>query len=161
MTDTPPTSPASADLDAEATGRPGAGAQLSERLSEAGERRAKRRDVRPLGRLFPYLARHKLTAVFAVLWLLLSTAASLGLTVTARGAIDHGFENDGQQIGRWFLLLGANALFLGLATAVRYFYVTKTGERMIADMRTELSGESWRWTPPISPRCGRGRCCRA
>ncbi len=123
-----------------AEGRPGAGALLVEQMGEAGQRRARRRDVRPLGRLFPYLARHRLTAIFAVLWLLISTAASLGLTATARGAIDHGFENGGRHINLWFLLLGANALVLGLATAIRYFYVTKTGERMIADMRTELFG---------------------
>ncbi len=64
----------------------------------------------------------------------------MGLTVTARGAIDNGFENGGAQLNLWFLVLGANALFLGLATAFRYFYVTKTGERVIADMRKGLFG---------------------
>jgi len=124
----------------QANGRPGAGALLVEQMGEAGERRAKRKDVRPLGRLLPYLMQHKLDALFAVFWLLMSTAASLGLTATARGAIDHGFGNGGSQINRWFLVLGVNALFLGAATAIRYFYVTKTGERMIADMRTGLFG---------------------
>ena len=124
----------------QANGRPGAGALLVEQMGEAGERRAKRKDVRPLGRLLPYLMQHKLDALFAVFWLLISTAASLGLTATARGAIDHGFGDGGSQINRWFLVLGVNALFLGAATAIRYFYVTKTGERMIADMRTGLFG---------------------
>jgi len=123
-----------------ADGRPGAGALLIEQMSEAGDRRTRRKDVRPLGRLLPYLGQHRITAVLALLWLFVSTAASLGLTVTARGAIDHGFEGGGENINLWFLLLGANALLLGLATAVRYFYVTKTGERMIADMRTALFG---------------------
>jgi len=127
-------------VSSEANGRPGAGALLVEQMGEAGERRARRKDVRPLGRLLPYLMQHKLDALFAVFWLLMSTAASLGLTATARGAIDHGFGNGGSQINRWFLVLGVNALFLGAATAIRYFYVTKTGERMIADMRTGLFG---------------------
>ena len=133
-----PTAPVSDG--ATATGRPGAGALLAEQMGEAGGKREKRRDIRPLGRLLPYLSHHKLDAAFAVFWLLLSTAASLGLTATARGAIDQGFENGGAHINRWFLLLGANALFLGAATAIRYFYVTKTGERVIADMRTGLFG---------------------
>ncbi len=120
--------------------RPGAGALLVEQLGEAGQRRAKRKDVRPLGRLLPYLMQHKVDAGIVVFWLLLSTAASLGLTVTARGAIDNGFENGGAQLDLWFLVLGANALFLGLATALRYFYVTKTGERVIADLRKGLFG---------------------
>ena len=76
----------------------------------------------------------------AVFWLLLSTAASLGLTALARGAIDHGFEAGGANLNIWFLLLGANALFLGLATAARYYFVTRTGERVIADVRKGLFG---------------------
>ena len=123
-----------------AVGRPGAGALLVEQMGEAGGKREKKRDIRPLGRLFPYLMQHKLNAAFAVLWLLVSTGASLALTATARGAIDQGFQNGGAHINRWFLLLGANALILGAATAIRYFYVTKTGERVIADMRTHLFG---------------------
>ncbi|WP_296165709.1 ABC transporter transmembrane domain-containing protein [uncultured Brevundimonas sp.] len=124
----------SADLRA----RPGAGAQLSEQISEAAARRTKSRDVRPLLRLVPYALRHKGQLIMASLWLLASTAASLGLTATARGAIDNGFKDGGSQLNLWFLVLGANALFLGLATAVRYFYVTKSGERVIADLRKGL-----------------------
>ncbi|CAL1691227.1 Putative multidrug export ATP-binding/permease protein [Brevundimonas subvibrioides] len=123
---------------AEAAGRPGAGALLVEQMGEAGGRRAKGRNIRPLLRLWPYLIRHRLNALFAMFWLLGSTAASLALTGTARGAIDHGFENGGQDINRWFLILGLNAVLLGVATAVRYFYVTKTGERVVADLRKAL-----------------------
>ncbi len=123
---------------ADIRGRPGAGAVLIEQLGEAGQRREKRRDIRPLGRLLPYAMRHKGHLAMAALWLILSTAASLALTASARGAIDNGFDNDGSQLNLWFLLLGANALFLGLATAVRYYFVTKTGERVIADLRKGL-----------------------
>jgi ATP-binding cassette subfamily B protein len=135
MTDVSPTA-----TPTDVQGRPGAGALLVEQLGEAGSRRQKRKDVRPLGQLLPYMGRHKLDALFALFWLLISTAASLGLTATARGAIDQGFAGGGAHINRWFLLLGVNALFLGAATAIRYFYVTKTGERIIADLRTALFG---------------------
>lgn len=125
---------------ADIRGRPGAGAVLMEQLGEAGQRREKRRDVRPLGRLLPYAMRHKGHLAMAAVWLILSTAASLALTASARGAIDNGFDNGGSQLNLWFMLLGANALFLGLATAVRYYFVTKTGERVIADLRKGLFG---------------------
>jgi len=125
---------------ADIRGRPGAGALLAEQMGEAGQRRERRRDVRPLARLFPYAMRHKGHMAMAAVWLILSTAASLGLTAAARGAIDNGFENGGAQLNGWFLLLGANALFLGLATAVRYYFVTKTGERVVADLRKGLFG---------------------
>ena len=136
MTDATPQAETAADI----RGRPGAGAQLAEQMGEAGARRERRRDVRPLGRLVPYAMRHKAHAAMAGVWLILSTAASLALTAAARGAIDNGFENDGAQLNLWFLLLGANALFLGFATAVRYYFVTKTGERVIADLRKGLFG---------------------
>ena len=136
MTDATPHADTAADI----RGRPGAGAQLAEQMGEAGARRERRRDVRPLGRLLPYAMRHKAHAAMAGVWLILSTAASLALTAAARGAIDNGFENDGAQLNLWFLLLGANALFLGFATAVRYYFVTKTGERVIADLRKGLFG---------------------
>jgi len=125
---------------ADIRGRPGVGAQLVEQMGEAGQRRERRRDVRPLGRLLPYAMRHKGHVAMAGVWLILSTSASLALTAAARGAIDNGFENGGAQLNLWFLLLGANALFLGFATAVRYYFVTKTGERVIADLRKGLFG---------------------
>ncbi len=125
---------ASASLD----GRPSPGAILMDQMGEAGERRARAKDVRPLGRLIPLAMRHTGDALLAGLWLILSTTASLALTVTARGAIDQGFADGGAAINLWFVLLGANALFLGLATAVRYLYVTKTGERVVADLRQGL-----------------------
>ena len=120
--------------------RPGPGAVLADAMREGADRRARRRDIRPLARLIPFLVRHWGSALIAGVWLLVSTAASLGLTVTARGAIDNGFENGGADLDVWFLILGANAVGLGLATAFRYFYVTKTGERMIADLRQALFG---------------------
>ncbi|WP_372706325.1 ABC transporter transmembrane domain-containing protein [Brevundimonas sp.] len=118
--------------------RPGAGALLSEQMNEAGSRRERKRDVRPLARLLPFAMRHKGHMALAGLWLVLSTVASLGLTVSARGAIDNGFEDGGARLNLWFIVLGVNALFLGVATAVRYFYVTKTGERVVADLRKGL-----------------------
>nr|WP_314526683.1 ABC transporter transmembrane domain-containing protein [uncultured Brevundimonas sp.] len=141
MTDQTASAPANrASGLASVEGRPSAGALLADQMSEAGAKRAKRRDIRPLARLIPFALRHKGHALMAVFWLLLSTAASLGLTALARGAIDHGFEAGGANLNIWFLLLGANALFLGLATAARYYFVTRTGERVIADVRKGLFG---------------------
>jgi ATP-binding cassette subfamily B protein len=107
-------------------------------MEEAGGKRAKSRNIRPLGRLLPFLGRHRMDAGISAIWLIGSTVASLALTATARGAIDQGFESGGAHIDKWFLILGLNAVILGLATALRYFYVTKTGERIIADLRQAL-----------------------
>lgn len=121
-------------------GRPGAGALLVEQIGEASGKRSRSRNIKPLGRLLPYLAAHKGHALLSALFLIASTVASLALTATARGAIDTGFENGGAHLNFWFGILGANALLLGLMTALRYYFVTKTGERMIADLRQGLFG---------------------
>ena len=120
--------------------RPSGGAVLAEQMSEAAGRRERRRDLKPLGRLWPFALRHKADLLLALLFLILATVASLGLTATARGAIDHGFQDGGADIDRWFLWLGLNALGLAAVTAARYFYVTKTGERMVADLRQAVFG---------------------
>ncbi len=127
--------------------RPNPGAVLAESMTTAAEKRERRRDVRPLGRLLPFLMRHKISALLAGFWLILSTTASLGLTVTARGAIDNGFAEGGANLDVWFLVLGANAVALGLVTALRYFYVTKTGERVIADLRQAVFARILRLDP--------------
>ena len=66
MTDTTAPAPDAADL----RGRPGAGAVLAEQIGEAGARREKRRDIRPLARLLPYALRHKGHVAMAAVWLL-------------------------------------------------------------------------------------------
>jgi len=129
-----------ADSPAYRNDRPSGGALLAEQMSEAAGRRERQRDLKPLMRLWPFALRHRLDLVMSLAFLLLATVASLGLTATARGAIDHGFANDGQDINRWFLWLGLNALGLAAVTAGRYFYVTKTGERMVADLRQAVFG---------------------
>ncbi|MCZ8087718.1 MAG: ABC transporter transmembrane domain-containing protein [Brevundimonas sp.] len=125
-------------------------------MIEDGEKRARRRDIRPLARLLPFALKHKADLAIALFWLLASSAASLGLTATARGAIDQGFDDGGARLNLWFALLGANALFLALATAIRYFYVTKTGERVIADVRRALFGRVMTLDPSFYARIRTG-----
>ena len=48
---------------------------------------------------------------YSTVRLMNATTASLMLSVTARGAIDNGFENGGAQLNLWFLLLHAEFLF--------------------------------------------------
>jgi ATP-binding cassette subfamily B protein len=141
---------------AEAQGRPGAGAVLAEQMADAGDKRARRRDIRPLARLIPFAMRHKGHALAALFWLVAAAASSLSLTALARGAIDHGFEDGGRNLNFWFLLLGANALFLGVSSAARYYFVTRTGERTIADLRKGLFGRILTLDPSFYARMRTG-----
>ena len=60
-------------------GRPGAGELLKADMASAAAARPKRRDLKPLGKLWPFLAAHWGDAGLAAFFLLFSTAASLGL----------------------------------------------------------------------------------
>ena len=112
-----------------AEGRPTNGAVLMADIAAAKSKREKSRDLRPLRRLLPLIAKHWPLALTATLFLLMSTAATLGVTGAFRLAIDHGFTlND-------FLIAVAVALFLAVGTAARFYFVTRLGERVVADLR--------------------------
>src|SRR5690606_11626732 len=122
--------------EAPAPGRPSAGAALAQNLSEAAGRRERSRDVGALRRLAPFIAAHWGDARLSFLCLLLSASATLGLSGAVRLLVDQltgaGAER-ASTVDRWFLLIGAVALTLALATALRYFFITKLGERVVAD----------------------------
>jgi len=130
------------DLGAQAAvaGRPTAGQALAQSLDEAAERRAKSRNVRALGHLIPFAAGHRLDAAAAGVFLVTAAGASLGLTGAVRLLVDHltgpaAAHATPATIAPWFWLLGGVALALALSSALRYFFVTKLGERVVADLR--------------------------
>ena len=117
-------------------GRPSEGAALASQIAEAVNKRPRRKDLKPLGHIFPFIVAHKANAFAALFFLLLSTASTLGLTVALRSVVDHGFvTGSSQALNRYFLIMVAVALALAAASALRYFFVTKLGEMVVADLR--------------------------
>ena len=121
-------------------GRPTAGAALAQQISEAAGRRGKSRNVASLGRLIPFIAAHRLDASAAGVFLIIATASSLGLSGAVRMLVDHltGAEQHhatASSVAPWFWLLGGVAVIMAMASAGRYFFVTKLGERIVADLR--------------------------
>ena len=123
--------------EAPAPGRPRAGAAMAQDLSEAADRRARSRNVKALGRLMPFLAMHKGDAAWAGLFLLTATASTLGLSGAVRLLVDHLTDPKASAatVDPWFWLIGGVALALAASSALRYFFVTKLGERITADLR--------------------------
>ncbi|ENZ83156.1 ABC transporter, permease/ATP-binding protein [Caulobacter vibrioides OR37] len=129
--------------DQKVEGRPGAGAELVQGMAEAKARRPRRKDIRPLVHLLPFVAAHKGDGFAAGFFLLFSTGATLGLTAAFKGVIDHGFaKGHVAAINSSFLGLGAVALVLAIATACRFFFITRLGERVVADLRRALYGHT-------------------
>ena len=117
-------------------GRPGVGAELAQSLTEAAARRPRSRNVRTLGRLWPFVRAHWGFAAAAGFFLLFSTSATLGLTGAVRLIIDKGFgSGSAEALNRYFALGAGVVAVLALATALRFYFISVLGERVVADLR--------------------------
>ena len=123
--------------DVSVRGRPSTGEALAQDLSKAGARRGKSRDVGALRRLAPFARAHWGDASLAALFLILSTFATLGISGAIRLLVDQLTDKglDPSTVDQKFMILGAVALGLAASTAGRFFFVTKVGERIVADLR--------------------------
>jgi len=81
---------------------------------------------------------------------LLATAliTSLALPSALKLIIDRGFGGDGTgDIGRWFRYLLALVATLGIFTALRFYFVSWLGERVVADIRRKVHENLLRLSP--------------
>ena len=89
--------------------------------------------------LWPFLKPHRALAVGWLVFLGLSSGASLTLPLAFRHIIDKGFGHASQAaINETFIALFGVALVLAVATAARYFCITLLGERALASLRQTL-----------------------
>ena len=99
----------------------------------------RRKNLRPLAQLYPYLARYKFQVGAAIFFLLLAAATTLTLPVAVRNMIDKGFlNNNADFVGNYFSALIAVAGLLALASSCRYYFVIWLGERVISDVRKDV-----------------------
>ena len=106
---------------------------------QIGEDRPKSRSLKPLRALWPYIARYKGTLVLALGALLIASAAMLVLPIAFRDVIDKGMAvRDRDTVDLYFgAFLGAAAVF-GIFAALRFYLVTWLGERVVADLRSDI-----------------------
>jgi ATP-binding cassette subfamily B protein len=117
-------------------GRPSAGAVLAESLAQSAARRERRRDLRPLAALLPFVRAHQGDAFAAALFLLLSTSATLAISGAARLVVDRGLgAHTYAALNRTALVAAILVCTLAAATALRFYFITKLGERVVADLR--------------------------
>jgi ATP-binding cassette subfamily B protein len=110
--------------------------------------RPKSRSIKPLRELWPYLRRYKKTLAFALCALLIASSAMLVLPLAFRNVIDKGMVvRDSATIDLYFAaFLGAAAVF-GVFAALRFYLVGWLGERVVADLRSEIYGRVIRMDP--------------
>jgi ATP-binding cassette, subfamily B, bacterial len=98
-----------------------------------------RRRIGSLRLLWPFMKPHRALAVGWLVFLSISSGATLVLPTAVRHMIDHGFRNSSSAaINSSFLGLFVVALVMAFATAARFFCITLLGERTLAALRAKL-----------------------
>jgi ATP-binding cassette, subfamily B, bacterial len=96
-------------------------------------------NLRPLASLIPYVKRYRWRAIAALVALTVAAVTTLLLPVAVRRMIDYGFTERGLDlIDNYFLAMIGVAAVLAIASASRYFLVTTLGERIVADLRSDV-----------------------
>ena len=111
----------------------------AEAMEREAARRAPSRDLGAFGKLFPYLFRHPWHLLGAMVFLLISAAATLVIPMAVRNMIDNGFSADNASlIHNYFIWMIAVVAVLAVASATRFFFVSWLGERVVADLRKDV-----------------------
>src|ERR1700749_160927 len=113
-----------------------AGQEYAEQVEHLAQTRAKSRSLGSLRALLPFLKPFRWRILAAASALIVSSGATLVLPAALRSLIDRGFSADQiAAISHHFLLFMLAAAILGVSTAIRFYFVTFLGDRVIADIR--------------------------
>lgn len=105
----------------------------------ASAKRKERRSLRPLRMLYPYVFRDRWLVAAALVSLLTASAATLTVPVALRRVIGNGFAGRSvETIDHYFAAMLGVVLVLAVASAARYYFVTKIGERTVAEVRKDV-----------------------
>jgi ATP-binding cassette subfamily B protein len=104
--------------------------------AEPGRRKLK---LRPLVQLAPYIGRYRGRAIGALIALIVAALTTLVVPIAVRRMIDFGFsERAAELIDSYFTVLIAVVAVLAISSALRYYLVTTLGERIVADLRSDV-----------------------
>ncbi|MEJ1992533.1 MAG: ABC transporter transmembrane domain-containing protein [Maritimibacter sp.] len=102
---------------------------------DTSEERDKSKRVGALKELWPFLRPYKAMVLAALAALVLTASVSLVMPLAVRRVVD-GFETTGNaMLDQYFFAALAVALLLAVGTGLRYYLVTRLGERVVADIR--------------------------
>jgi len=97
--------------------------------------------------IWGFVGRYKGHVAGALLSLLVAAAATLAIPNGFRLVIDRGFGSAGGDIDRWFEYLLMLVVVMAIATALRFYFVSWLGERVVADVRQAVQCNLLRLAP--------------
>ena len=106
--------------------------------ADVTEERASSKQVGVLRALVPYFSPYKPLVILALIALTITASVSLVLPVAARRVIDGFTMGDVALLNQYFLGAIIVAAIFALGTGLRYYVVTRLGERVVADIRKAI-----------------------
>ena len=109
----------------------------------------KSRSLRPLAIVWRSALSYPGQLAAAMGALLITAAATLAIPAGFKLVIDRGFAagGDAGDIGRWFRYLLMIVVVLAIFTAIRFYFVSWLGERVVADIRQQVQRNLLRLAP--------------
>ena len=114
--------------------------------------RAKSGTVGPLRGLAPYLFPYKIMIALALTALLVTAGLSLVLPIAVRRVVDGFSSGTTEQMDQYFGAAIAVAALLAVGTGLRYYFVTRLGERVVADIRMAVYNKMIGMSPAFFDR---------
>lgn len=113
----------------------------------ADEAQKPARTLAPLRMIFREALKYPRQLAMALTALLITAGVmSLAIPNALKLIVDNGFGNEGD-IGRWFRYLMMLVGVLGVGTALRFYFVSWIGERVVADIRRKVQLNLLRQSP--------------
>lgn len=114
--------------------------------------REKSKTVGPLRGLAPYLLPYKFMIFLALSALLVTAGLSLVLPLAVRRVVDGFSAGTTEQMDQYFGAAIAVAALLAIGTGLRYYFVTRLGERVVADIRMAVYNKMIGMSPAFFDR---------
>jgi ATP-binding cassette subfamily B protein len=102
----------------------------------------------PLAGLVPYIVRYRGRAAAALATLIVASLTTLIVPVAVRRMIDFGFSDKAAElIDSYFAVMVLVVAVLAVSSALRFYLVTTLGERIVADLRSDVFAHLTRLSP--------------
>lgn len=122
------------------------GSSFAAELQQDREHRQKSRTAKPLRQLLPFILKYPGLLVAFAIFLFLASGLGLLLPAAFRLLVDCGFDRAansdicqqfsfGDHLGGYFGIGIGIAILIGITSSLRYYFISRLGERVVADLR--------------------------
>jgi ATP-binding cassette subfamily B protein len=107
-------------------------------MAEILEERATSKRVGALAELWPFVRPYRALVILAAVALVVTASLSLVLPLAVRRVVDSFGSDSLSLVDQYFAAALGVAALLAIGTGLRYYFVTRLGERVVADIRRAL-----------------------